>query len=70
MARSKKETIKRLIRIKGTGQELQVSKVTSVNVSINMIHLDQLLDGTWRLTYNENLIPDLTAVEALEIVRM
>jgi hypothetical protein len=61
--------MKRIIKINGLGIELVLSKVTSVNTQKQMIYLDQLSDGTWRLIYNENLIPDFTKVRSFEIIR-
>ena len=49
--------------------ELVLSKATSINSSQQMINLDQMKDGTWRLIYNENLIPDFSKVEKFEIIR-
>jgi len=69
MARKKKEQIKRSIMIEGLGVELELSKATAVRTDKQMIHLDQLPDGTWRLIYNSNLIPDFTQVESFKIVR-
>lgn len=60
---------KRTIKIEGLGVELPLSKATAVKTEKQMIHLDQLPDGTWRLIYNSNLIPDFTQVKSLTIVR-
>jgi hypothetical protein len=60
---------KRSILIEGQGTELELSKVTLVRTDKQMLHLDQLPDGTWRLIYNEALIPDITKVNALRILR-
>lgn len=58
------------IEIVGTGIVLEVSKLVAIKTdSINVFHLDKLKDGTWKLTYNSNMIPDLTKVECLKIVR-
>ena len=61
--------MRRAIRIDGTEIELELSKATAVKTTKQMIHLDQLPDGTWRLIYNSNLIPDFTKVKAFTIVR-
>jgi len=61
--------MKRAIKIEGTGEELILSKATAVKTSKRMIHLDELPDGTWRLIYNGNMIPDFTKVEALRVIR-
>lgn len=61
--------MKRAIEIEGLGKELELSKVTSVRTTKEMIHLDQLSDGSWRLIYNSNLIPDFSKVKSLKIIR-
>ena len=65
----KKDKIKRSILIEGLDKELILSKVTAVKLEKNMIHLDELPDGTWRLIYNINMIPDLKQIEGFKIVR-
>lgn len=61
--------MRRAIKLVGLDKELELSKVTAVKTEKNMIHLDQLPDGTWRLIYNGFLIPDITKLEALKILR-
>lgn len=62
--------MERVIRINGIDKELKLSKVTSIRSDQMMsIHLDKLKDGTWRLIYNENLIPDFKKVKSFEIIR-
>lgn len=61
--------MRRAIKVNGTDLVLELSKATAVKTDKNMIHLDQLPDGTWRLIYNSNLIPDFSKVQNLEIVR-
>jgi len=65
----KKNEVKRSIKIEGLDIELELSKATAVRTDKQMIHLDQLPDGTWRLIYNSNLIPDFSQVESFTIVR-
>lgn len=63
--------VKRSIKIKLKDEEkvLILSKATSVKTTKNMIHFDELDDGTWRLIYNPNLIPDFSKVLSFEIER-
>lgn len=61
--------VRRAIKLKGSEEILELSKVTAVRTDKQMIHLDQLPDGTWRMIYNANLIPDITKIEAFEIIR-
>lgn len=60
---------RRAIELVGTGITLELSKVTAVKTKQRMIHLDELPDGTWRLIYNGDHIPDFTKVESLTIIR-
>jgi hypothetical protein len=70
MAKKKKQdNVRRAIEITGTEHVLELSKATAIKTSKNMIHLDQLDDGTWRLIYNGNMIPDFTKVVALTVIR-
>lgn len=73
MARKKKKQVQRsivLVRNDGLAPtELGVSQVTWVNSSKNMIHLDELEDGSWRLIYTEGVIPDITKIKCLQIKR-
>lgn len=53
----------------GTSLELVLSKVTAVKTRQRMIHLDELPDGTWRLIYNSEHIPDISQVLGFNILR-
>lgn len=64
-----KKEPKRSIELVGTDIILELSKATAVKTKQNMIHLDELPDGTWRLIYNGNMIPDFSKIECLRIVR-
>ena len=66
---SKNKDVYRAIELDGIDETLVMSKVTAVKTSQNMIHLDQLNDGTWRLIYNGNMIPDFTKVLGFKIIR-
>ncbi len=61
---------KRFIKINGTNLKLPVSKLTSIKSDQMMsIHFDKLKDGTWRIIYNERLIPDFSKIKSFEIIR-
>jgi len=60
---------RRAIELEGLHQTLELSKATAVRTNKNMIHLDQLDDGTWRLIWNANMIPNFTNLTALKIIR-
>jgi hypothetical protein len=55
------------IELKGLQAVLELSKITSVRVSKRFIHLDELEDGSWRLTYNPNQIPDLELLQGITL---
>lgn len=59
-----------VIKLKdGTEKELELSKAVMIKTDKNFINLEQLKDGKWRLIWNEDLIPDFSQVESLEIRR-
>lgn len=58
------------IRLKDNGFiPLEISKATTVKSSKDFIHLDKLNDGTWRLIWSENLIPDFSTVTSFDVIR-
>jgi hypothetical protein len=61
--------VRRAIKLTGTDLVLELSKVTAIKTDKRMIHLDELPDGTWRLIFNGNMIPDFTKIEVMEIIR-
>ena len=67
---SVKKKVRRAIRMGADLPDLELTKVTCIKKSRKQfIHLDQLHDGTWRLVYTETTIPDITRIDAFEIVR-
>ena len=66
---AKKETARRAIEIEGLGEVLELSKATAVRTDKKMIHLDQLPDGTWRIIYNRDLIPNFSDVISFKVIR-
>lgn len=63
------KNLRRAIKLEGTDIVLELSKVTAVKTKQRMIHLDELNDGTWRLIYNGDHIPDFSKITNLEIIR-
>ena len=58
------------IKIVGGDRIMILSKVTMIKSdSIEIFHLDRLKDGSFRLTYSESLIPEITKVTELKLVR-
>lgn len=51
----------------GERMELPLSRIVSVKVDAEMIYLDKLKDGTWRLTYTEKSLVDTTLPIVLRI---
>jgi hypothetical protein len=60
---------RRAIEIEGLDEILELSKATAIRTDKQMIHLDKMDDGTWRLIYNSNLIPDFSEVKSFKIIR-
>lgn len=61
--------MRRAIKIVGTDIVLELSKATAVKTNKGMVHFDQLDDGTWRLIYNKNIIPDFSLIESFTVIR-
>lgn len=63
--------MRRALELQGVDATLELSKVTCIKapVKAEMIHLDKLADGTWRLIYSEKTIPDIKLLTALLMVR-
>ena len=55
----------------GTEKVLPISKATSIKSKSNFqtVAFEMLADGTFRLTWTEGLIPDMTQVSAFEVRR-
>lgn len=63
---------KRSIRLNftdGSYRDLELSRAVSVKTSNEMLNLDRLADGTWRLIWNESLIPDFSQIVNFEVIR-
>lgn len=62
--------MKRYISINdGSNRKLELSKAVSIKTEKEMIHFDKLKDGTWRLTYNGNVIPLISNLRSLDMIR-
>lgn len=64
-------TSRRFIRINGLDKTIEITKANMIKSERDksFLYLESLKDGTFRLTYTENLIPDFSKVESLEIIR-
>lgn len=60
---------RRAIELIGTDIVMELSKVTAVRTKQRMIHFDEMLDGTWRMIYNGEHIPDFSKISEFKIVR-
>ena len=61
------------IEIEGTDVVLEITKVTEVKTSKQMLHFDHIgrtngIDN-WRIIYNKDLIPDFTKVKGFKVIR-
>jgi len=70
----KTESKRSIIVVKNNGEEnkkLSLSKATLLDDESlpGMIHLDELKDGTWRLTFTKKTIGDISTINSLNILR-
>lgn len=64
--------MKRVIRINlkdGSFKDLELSRAVSVKTKNEMLNFEKMTDGTWRMIWNESLIPDFTQVVNFEVIR-
>ena len=53
----------------GSEKELELAKATQIMTSKEMLNLERMKDGKWRLIWSEGLIKDFSQVERFEIRR-
>lgn len=65
-----KMAAKRSLVLEGTDQPpLAIAKVTQVNIPKRCLYLEERSDGTFLLMYTTSLLPDITKLQALRVVR-
>lgn len=66
-----KDKLRRAVKVnlEGTDLVMELSKATRLKTKKNMIHFDQLEDGTWRLMFSGDLIEDFSKIKSFEIIR-
>lgn len=60
--------MKREFELVGTGVILPISRGTLLDVTRRFLHMDELDDGTWRITVSKSLSETITAIEEIRIV--
>jgi len=65
--------MRRAIVLKGHDDEdisvLEISKATKIRTKSNMMNLEEMKDGTWRLIWSESLLEDFSKLKSIEIIR-
>ena len=66
--------MKRVFRIHfkgGSFKDLELARATKLKLrnDYEVIHLDKLEDGRFRLTFTESLVEDFSQVENIEVLR-
>jgi hypothetical protein len=59
--------MKREFELVGTGVILPISRGTLLDVTRRFLHMDELDDGTWRITVSKSLSETITAIEEIRI---
>lgn len=62
--------MRRAIEIVGTGGVLELSVAISPKIKKRLLYLEETLDGTYRLVYNADMIPDFSKVTQLTFANM
>jgi hypothetical protein len=54
----------------GTNKDLLISKATRIkSKEVGMLHFDKLSDGTWRLTFSDDITEDFSKIVSFSILR-
>lgn len=56
----------------GSKKELVLSKATAIRfeaIDAGMLHLDKLLDGSWRLTFSDSIAKDFSTIDSFTMLR-
>jgi len=64
--------MRRYIRIcfeDGNYVDLEIAKAASIKTKKQMINLEKMEDGNWRLIYSQDTIPDFSKVKSFEVIR-
>jgi hypothetical protein len=57
--------MKRMVMIEGADQTLTLSKIEALHLGWSFLHLDELSDGTWKLTYSPGNLRDIHNLKGL-----
>lgn len=61
--------VMRLNKVDGSHIDLVITKAAAVDTKQSMINLDMLPDGTWRLIWDKNLLPEFKEFKSIVMVR-
>ena len=61
--------MKRSIVIEGIDKELELGKVVSIDTKYEVITIERMPNGKWRLVYSKNIIDDISKVSGFKILR-
>lgn len=53
----------------GSEKELVISKATMVKLPTGRLNIDEMNDGTYRILWNEELVPDFSKLDRIEVKR-
>lgn len=65
----KENKMRRALKLEGIGTEFELSKVVQIDTKVDMINIEKLKDGTFRMIYSKSLIPDITQLTAITVIR-
>jgi hypothetical protein len=53
----------------GTSKIIELSKATAIRSEVGLLHLDKFKDGTWRLTFSNDIAEDFSKITSLDMIR-
>lgn len=57
------------VTFEGIDLKMKVSKAISIDSTSRMIHLDETPNGTWRLIFDKETIPDIKSLTCFKMLR-
>lgn len=57
------------IELTGLNTHITISKAVEINIKKKFLYLEEMEDGTFRLTWTKSFIPDMKLLQSLSMIR-
>jgi hypothetical protein len=66
---ARKAKVRRALKFEGTGVEIELAKVTEIDVPKRFLYIEERKDGSFMLSVSKSLLPDIAQLEAIKMIR-